>query len=180
MSDLSRVCTPELVADVADLAREIWRDHYVPIIGQAQVDYMLGQFQSERAITAQIADGYEYFIVTHVGKNVGYLAIVRNADEQSLMISKIYVVKSGRGHGLGRRMLSFAENTCREHKLKILWLTVNKHNTGSIAWYTRMGFKNAGSIVQDIGAGFAMDDYRMEKTIGQGHMKATSSFSGPM
>ena len=46
-----------------------------------------------------------------------------------------------------------------------LWLTVNKDNAGAIAWYTRMGFKNAGAIVQDIGAGYVMDDYRMEKSI---------------
>ena len=36
----------------------------------------------------------------------------------------------------------------------------------SIAWYTRMGFRNAGPIVQDIGAGYVMDDYRMEKVVG--------------
>lgn len=46
-----------------------------------------------------------------------------------------------------------------------LWLTVNKDNAGAIAWYTRKGFKNAGAIVQDIGAGYVMDDYRMEKSI---------------
>jgi hypothetical protein len=27
-----------------------------------------------------------------------------------------------------------------------------------------MGFKNAGSIVQDIGGGFVMDDFRFEKS----------------
>jgi len=43
-----------------NLAREIWTDHYVPIIGQAQVDYMLDTFQREEAIAAQLAGGYEY------------------------------------------------------------------------------------------------------------------------
>ncbi|MFZ4655287.1 MAG: GNAT family N-acetyltransferase [Methylococcaceae bacterium] len=165
MCDFTRVHTQERVSDVVNLAREIWRDHYVPIIGQEQVDYMLGEFQSEKAIAAQLADGYEYYIVTHVGKSVGYLAIVQNADEEALMISKIYVTKSGRGQGFGRKMLSFAEDVCRERKLRTLWLTVNKHNILSIAWYIRMGFKNIGPTVQDIGAGFVMDDYRMEKPI---------------
>lgn len=82
------------------------------------------------------------------------------------MISKIYVTKAGRGGGFGRKLLDFAEDVCRERQIPALWLTVNKNNTGSVAWYTRMGFKNAGAIVQDIGAGFVMDDYRMEKTIG--------------
>jgi len=48
-----------------------------------------------------------------------------------------------------------------------MWLTVNKNNSHSIAWYSRMGFTNAGPILQDIGGGFVMDDFRMEKSIGQ-------------
>jgi ribosomal protein S18 acetylase RimI-like enzyme len=46
-----------------------------------------------------------------------------------------------------------------------IWLTVNKHNTHSIEWYLRMGFTNKEAIVQDIGAGFVMDDFLMEKFI---------------
>jgi hypothetical protein len=41
------------------------------------------------------------------------------------------------------------------------------NHSDAIAWYTRMGFTIVGPTVQDIGAGFVMDDYRMEKTIGQ-------------
>ena len=44
---------------------------------------------------------------------------------------------------------------------------VNRNNRPSIAWYTGMGFKTVASIVQDMGLGFVMDDYRMEKTIDQ-------------
>ncbi|MDD3441568.1 MAG: GNAT family N-acetyltransferase, partial [Kiritimatiellae bacterium] len=53
-----------------------------------------------------------------------------------------------------------AELGCRE-----LWLTVNKHNTGSIAFYERMGFRKTGALVTDIGHGFVMDDWRMAKEI---------------
>ena len=34
------------VAAIAGLAREILHEYYVPLIGQAQVDYMVGKFQS--------------------------------------------------------------------------------------------------------------------------------------
>jgi ribosomal protein S18 acetylase RimI-like enzyme len=46
-----------------------------------------------------------------------------------------------------------------------LWLTVNRHNTGSIAFYQHLGFKVSGTVVQDIGSGFVMDDYKMVKAI---------------
>ncbi|WP_222105141.1 GNAT family N-acetyltransferase [Denitromonas halophila] len=162
---ITKVQSPDQISAVANLAREIWTEHYAPIIGLAQVDYMLATFQSEQAIAGQIAGGYTYYLVTHDGQYVGYLALVENADGTTLMISKIYVTKAGRGGGFGRKLLDFAEDVCRERQIPALWLTVNKNNTGSVAWYTRMGFKNAGAIVQDIGAGFVMDDYRMEKTI---------------
>ncbi len=166
MTDFARVRTEEQILDVVRLAREVWTEYYVPLIGQEQVEYMLRQFQSEGSIAAQLADGYEYYTVSHEGKMVGYMAIVPDEDAGTLMISKIYVRKSGRGHGFGRMMLEFAESICRERRIGTLWLTINKNNSQSLAWYMRMGFKNAGSIMQDIGGGFVMDDYRMEKTVG--------------
>ena len=169
MTGLTRVRTREQIADVVLLGRDIWTEHYVPIIGQEQVHYMLDKFQSEQAIAEQLAAGYEYYTVSHDDKIVGYMAVVPDEDTGTgtgtAMISKIYVRKSVRGHGLGRAMLAFAEDLCRERRLRTLWLTVNKHNRQALAWYRRMGFRNLGSTVQDIGGGFVMDDYRMEKTV---------------
>ena len=85
------VRSQEHVAEVARLAREIWLDHYVPIVGRKQVDYMLEKFQSKQALEEQLSD----------------------------------------------------------------------------AWYLRMGFRKSGPIIQDIGGGFVMDDFRMEKSIGR-------------
>ncbi len=167
MTEFTRIQTQEQVSNVVHLAREIWTEHYTPIIGQKQVDYMLDKFQSEEAIAAQLADGYEYYTVLHEGESVGYIAIIPDDIARTVMISKIYVRPSGRGHGFGRAMLAFAEDLCQERQMTSLWLTVNKNNTQAIAWYMRMGFKNVGSVVQDIGSGFVMDDYRMEKRMGQ-------------
>ena len=157
------VQSKEQVAEVARLADITWREHYIPIIGQAQVDYMLEKFQSEEAIADQIANGYEYFLLTEDGEGRGYLAVVKDENESSLFLSKIYVAKASQGKGYGRKLLAYAEDLCRQQNLKTLWLTVNKNNTTSIDWYLRMGFRNTGPIVQDIGGGFIMDDYRMEK-----------------
>ena len=153
------------IEDVVRLARDIWQEHYVGIVGQDQVDYMLEKFQSERAVTEQISTGYEYFMIVHDGMNAGYVAVIPNTDNATLMISKIYVSKSARATGLGAIALDYVEGLCRKRGLGVLWLTVNKNNTDSIAWYLRRGFVNASSIVMDIGGGFVMDDFRLEKQI---------------
>jgi ribosomal protein S18 acetylase RimI-like enzyme len=151
------------IAEIGELAREIWEEYYVPIIGQKQVDYMLENFQSKRAVTEQLGKGYEYFIVACNGEGSGYLAVVPDKNEPKLMISKLYVRKAERGSGIGKDMLLFVESLAISRGIKTLWLTVNKNNVQSIAWYSRMGFTNVGPIVIDIGGGFVMDDFRMEK-----------------
>ena len=57
---ITQVETNDDIYTVATLAQEIWTQHFTPIIGASQVDYMLNKFQSTEAITAQIADGWEY------------------------------------------------------------------------------------------------------------------------
>jgi hypothetical protein len=59
--EMRSVSTPGDIDAVASLAHDIWIQHYVPIIGQEQTDYMLAKFQSEPAISRQIADGHQYF-----------------------------------------------------------------------------------------------------------------------
>jgi GNAT superfamily N-acetyltransferase len=161
--ELEQVRSPGQIAAVAALARDIWTEHYVPIIGAAQVAYMLAKFQSEEAIARQLAaEGYEY----HLASGAGYLALVPDLDKKSALLSKIYVKKERRGTGLGRALLDFAETRSAELGCGELWLTVNRHNAGSIAFYERRGFRKTNDLVTDIGAGFVMDDWRMAKPTG--------------
>jgi ribosomal protein S18 acetylase RimI-like enzyme len=165
MTSFQAVRSEEQIRAVVRLAREIWQEHYLPIIGQEQIDYMLKKFQSESAIVEHLRGSYEYYLVVHLGQSVGYVAVVPDKSEPALMISKLYVRKSERSHGLGKMALRFVENLCLQRGITRIWLTVNKNNARSIAWYSRMGFKNAGSVIQGIGGGFVMDDFRLEKTI---------------
>ena len=157
-----RVKEPEQVAAVARLAREIWTEHYVPIIGPAQVEYMLEKFQSEAAIARQISgEGYEYYLLP----DAGYLALVPDRGNKSVLLSKIYVKSAQRGTGLGKVLVEFAVARCMELGCRELWLTVNRNNAGSIAFYERMGFRKTNELVTDIGNGFVMDDWRMARAV---------------
>jgi len=165
MTSFQAVHSAEQIAELVSLAHEIWQEHYVPIIGQRQVDYMLEKFQSEKAVIEQLGNFYEYYIVIHQGQSVGYVAVVPNRLQSTLLISKIYIRGPKRGLRLGKTTLRFVENLCLQRGIKLIWLTVNKNNAHSIAWYLRMGFRNVGSTIAEIGGGFIMDDFRMEKTI---------------
>jgi diamine N-acetyltransferase len=161
------VTTADQIAMAAALAREIWYEHYVPLIGAAQVDYMVAKFQSAAAIEAQIGQGYEYFLVQReaagAGRDIGYVAI-QQQPERGLFLSKFYLHQAVRGSGTGRRCMEFIEGLARRRGLTSLWLTVNKGNP-AVQAYQRLGFRIAADLVVDIGGGFVMDDYRMEKPL---------------
>ncbi|MGC6431446.1 MAG: GNAT family N-acetyltransferase [Jejuia sp.] len=148
---------------IEDLASTIWNKHYIPIIGKAQVAYMLDKFQSKSVIADQVSSGYHYYILKNNLDNVGYICIKEEND--SLFLSKLYVLKYFRGKGFGKQAMSFIETKAKELKCKSISLTVNKNNSHSIKAYEKLGFKNLGEIVIDIGNGFVMDDYRMSKII---------------
>jgi ribosomal protein S18 acetylase RimI-like enzyme len=163
--EISPVKTSYEIDMISTLARETWTRHYTPIIGAAQVEYMLNRFQSSPAIDAQISDGYEYYLAKYQNKYVGYTALVPDDENHKMMISKIYTLAEARGEGVGSQLLSFIEDKCNKQNISRLWLTVNKNNSSAIAWYRRRGFNIKQEIKVDIGNGFYMDDYVMEKTV---------------
>ncbi len=162
--DMIQVKTEAQLRQVEQLAREVWTEHYIPIIGEEQVEYMLGRFQTVKAMQAQLEDGYDYYIITDEGSRVGYLAVKQEGTD-SLFLSKVYVLKSYRGKGLGRKAMDFVRQYAESKELKKVKLTVNKNNKGSIRAYEKVGFVNCGSVVMDIGGGYVMDDYLMEKRV---------------
>jgi GNAT superfamily N-acetyltransferase len=159
------VRTTEQLETVAALAREIWYEYYVPLIGQAQVDYIVARFQTAEVMAEQITSGYEYFLVRRAQADIGYFAVQPQLEERRLFLSKLYLLDRHRGGGTGRACMEFIERLGRDRGLDLLWLTVNKGNP-SVQAYQRLGFSIAAEIVMDIGGGFVMDDYRMEKPVG--------------
>lgn len=146
------------IREVAVLANEIWHQHFIPIIGEAQVDYMVEKFQSYPAISKQIKeDGYEYFRIYLDDIFAGYTGV--HAENDALFLSKLYIKKDCRGHRLASHALNYLINICKERKLTKIWLTCNKYNDNTLAVYDHLGFKITDEQVADIGNGFVMDDY---------------------
>lgn len=145
---------------IANLADIIWREHYTPIIGPEQVEYMLAKFQSVSAMSQQLSEGVDYYSLWLDDLLIGYLSFYTEGDV--LFLSKIYVLSQLRGQGIGQQAVEFVKQQAQSKGLERIQLTVNKYNTGSITAYERMGFKKTEEIVMDIGGGFVMDDYVME------------------
>ncbi len=154
------------IAVLANMAREIWEEHYTPIIGKDQVAYMVEKFQSTTAITNQIHDSYQYYTVCAID-NIGYLSFKQQKDK-TLFLSKIYLMKKYRGLGYGRQMMQFVLHQAQNLNCSSIVLTVNKYNTIAIQAYLKLGFIQRKDLVIDIGCGFVMDDFEMVYQLPQG------------
>ena len=163
MTQIIKAENPLHFQQISELARIIWSEHYTPIIGSKQVSYMLDKFQSERAITEQIQQGTEYYLLLQPEKPLGYFCISKKED--SIFLSKLYVLSESRGQGLGKMALTFIKNRKVDLGYHKISLTVNKYNHNSIKAYKKMGFKMIKSLVQDIGNNYIMDDYYLEKDL---------------
>lgn len=144
------------IKEMSDMAAEIFTDHYVPIIGKAQNDYMIGRFLTPEAIKSQLECGYSYYFVSVGGQNAGFIALYPKKD--CMYLSKFYLYKEQRGKGYSKKMLDFVLQQAADSGYSSVELNVNRKN-GTVSIYEKLGFELVRSEKIDIGSGFYMDDY---------------------
>lgn len=158
------VKTGEQIEGLAGIADEIWHEYFTSILSDSQIDYMVERFQSVPAITEQLNNqGYEYYVLNHQGADIGYMGV--KPEENRLFLSKLYLRKDYRGRGFASEAFAFLDNYCTEKGLEAVWLTVNRFNQTALRAYRKKGFIELREQVTDIGNGYVMDDYVMEKSI---------------
>lgn len=163
-SRIRRIKADELPV-VQKLAHAIWMSFYPGIISDAQIRYMLSIWYQPGAMAHEMqARDVWYALVEVEGKGpVGYISFEKMAKEPVLFINKLYLLPEVHGLGLGALTLRWAEDRARDLLCRSVRLRVNKRNATAIRAYLRAGFRFTEDVCSDIGSGFVMDDYVMEK-----------------
>jgi ribosomal protein S18 acetylase RimI-like enzyme len=154
------------VETLCALARTIWRAHYPPIIGAEQTEYMLAQRYEPGVINAERARPDVWWdTLSEDGVIVAFASSLALHADHALKLDKLYVLPACQRKGYGAALV---EHTCeRAARLRYskVVLAVNKRNVKAIAAYRKYGFSIARAVVKDIGGGFVMDDYVMERSV---------------
>lgn len=151
---------------VAALGETIWRGHYIGMIPAEQVEYMLqGRYTPEKLRAYLDAPDRWMRLLRVDGRPVGYCSYALGPTLTEMKLEQLYLLADLKGQGLGGFMLRHVEAEARARGCASVWLTVNKQNAGSIAVYRKAGFTVREEAVFDIGNGFVMDDYVMEKRL---------------
>jgi ribosomal protein S18 acetylase RimI-like enzyme len=149
---------------LAGLARIIWQAHYLAIISQAQIDYMLDQRYKPGLIRQTLARGDRWEVARDHETLVGFAHGYPMSDGD-YKLDKLYVHPDYQHHGIGGRLLDRLVRHARSHDCARLVVRVNRNNVNAIAAYRKYGFSVATEMVEEIGGGFVMDDYVMLKEL---------------
>lgn len=159
-----KVSERDALKEIENLAAVTWHEHYGKLLPSGQIDFMLRKFLTVDAMARQMEhDNYSYYLIKdddNTSVSIGFMALQESPG--ALFLSKIYLLKEFRGRGYGSQGFDFANKTAEEKGAGKVWLTVNKHNTGSYEIYLKRGYKVVKEDVTDIGGGYVMDDYIME------------------
>jgi diamine N-acetyltransferase len=158
----------EDVERMVALARDIWYAHYPAIIGTAQIEYMLGQRYGPDLVRAELRrEGLWWNKLMVGGEMAGFASYFLTGAAGEMKIDKLYVHPRYQRRGHGGRLIAHIEGVAHAQGCGRLVLAVNKCNRSAIAAYLKHGFHVSAAALKDIGGGFVMDDYILEKPVHQ-------------
>lgn len=147
------------------LVKKVWPQTYKNILSEEQIEYMLSMMYSLESYTEQIAvKGHHYLTIKEDDQYLGFASYELNYQYGKTKIHKIYILPQTQGKGIGRILLSKIEDIAKRNGNNIISLNVNRYNT-ALHFYEKTGFVKAGQEDINIGNGYLMEDYIMEKHI---------------
>ncbi len=158
--------TTDHIYNIQVLSNVIWPATFSNILSQEQISYMMDMMYSTSSLEKQINElNHHYLLAEEDGEYLGYLSYELNYKGTPITkIHKIYILPSIQGKGVGRLFIDAVSKLALKNNNTLLSLNVNRYNK-AIDFYKRMGFDFFTSENIDIGNGFLMEDYVMNKDL---------------
>lgn len=151
---------------IQDIAGKTWPVTYGSILSAEQIQYMFSMMYDLEALKNQAeAKNHHFIIAEEEGNFLGFASYEFDCDEEpKTKIHKIYILPETQGSGIGKKMIYYISEKAKNHSQKSLSLNVNRFND-AIHFYTKIGFEKVGEEDINIGNGYLMEDFIMEKKI---------------
>jgi ribosomal protein S18 acetylase RimI-like enzyme len=158
-----RKATTEDIPLIRELCFKVWPQTYAPILSQEQIDYMLGKMYSQDSLQEQMQNRSQFIFVYEDDEPVGFAAYFERSPS-FFKLDKIYVLPSQQGKGTGRFVIDHIIAEIKQRGATALQLQVNRYNKAR-NFYEKLGFVVVAEKDFDIGNGFFMNDYVMERKL---------------
>ena len=147
---------------IREITFRVWPETYIPILGQQQLEYMLGLFYTPAELTKQMeVSGHNFILCFNYEIPVGF-ASYSEIEPGIYKLHKLYVLPETQGKGAGQHMVQHILKAIKSAGSSLLRLNVNRYNIKAIAFYNKYGFRHYRDEDIDIGHGYFMNDYVLE------------------
>ena len=143
---------------IRELAMQVWPQTYTPIIGAAQVAYMLDLFYTPEALQKQLEQGH-HFIICYADGQPSAFASWSEIQPGIYKLHKLYIITTQQGKGIGKFVINHIAAALKQTDAQELRLNVNIYNHSAIAFYGKVGFTQLYNEDIDIGGGYFMNDH---------------------
>lgn len=155
----------EDIESIQDIASKTWPEAYVGIISEEQISYMLKKMYNKGELLSQFQQGYTFLMAEENNKDLGFAVFsIVDSTLRIFKLHKLYVLPETHGKGVGKLLINEVVNLAKRAGGVSLELNVNRDNKAT-AFYERAGFTVKETVDLDIGNGFLMNDYVMQKVL---------------
>ena len=158
-----RDATKEDISLIRELTFKVWPQTYSNILSEEQLNYMLELLYSKSSLEKQMNDHHRFIIIYDATKPVGF-ASFSEIHRGIYKLHKIYLLPQQQGKGTGRLLIDYVINNILQEGAQLLQLNVNRHNKAK-DFYEKLGFTVIKEEDIDIGNGYYMNDFVMEKNL---------------
>ena len=165
MISLKQASTADLNT-IQEIVNKTWPITYGEILSKEQLDYMMDLIYSDESLIKQIQNQEQlFYIVNEETSVIAFIAIEHNYKNEAVTrIHKIYILPEAQGKGIGKLLIDAVQKLATENNSTSLSLNVNRFNK-ALAFYQKLGFEIIAEENIEIGNGYLMEDYKMEKKL---------------
>ncbi|RAJ83433.1 N-acetylglutamate synthase-like GNAT family acetyltransferase [Chitinophaga dinghuensis] len=160
-----QLATTKDIPVIQALAAKIWTVTYSSILSPEQMEFMMDMMYSDQSLEQQMTEKeHQFIIMTDEEAPIAYAAYSKTDDAAIYKLHKIYLDPAYQGKGAGKFLLNTVADQVAAKGATILELDVNRFNK-ALHFYERMGFSVIKEKNTDIGNGYLMEDYVMQKPL---------------
>jgi ribosomal protein S18 acetylase RimI-like enzyme len=150
---------------IQEIMMKVWPQTYAPIISADQIDYMIQMMYSDQSLHRQMKDGHHFILAESENIPVGYASFSRTENWTTYKLHKLYVDISSQRKHIGTALLNKIIQIIKSDHGKFLQLQVNRNNLTALDFYKKHGFFIIKAIDMEIGNGYFMKDYILQKRL---------------
>lgn len=148
---------------IQDIAYKTWPDTYGHILSKEQLDYMMDMMYSTESLHRSVEKGHQFLLLKENDICLGFASYEHDyLGENVTRLHKLYLLPESQGKGAGKILIEAIEDRAKGNHSEAVSLNVNKFNK-ALTFYQKLGYDVIGEVDIEIGRGYLMEDYKMEK-----------------